>query len=150
MFDGVTLSEHNLHASPSLSGLHLSHPSPGSTSSLNDRHLEPPQTYEGLMALNTSLKTRVSELEVINELFKGRVSELEQSDANSRRAEMLVRESENRLRRTLEETYRREEDLKRRVEELEKELREKERDGDEGHRGKRMKLGDVVQQSDKA
>jgi GATA-binding protein len=147
LFDNITLgvgvTDPALHHSPSLPALHLSHPSPGSSSSLNDRHLEPPQTYEGLLALNTSLKTRVSELEIINDLFKGRVSELEQSDANARRSEMLVRESENRLRRTLEEALNREEELKRRVTALVTELqRNSEEDG--GHRAKRARVEDAT------
>jgi GATA-binding protein, other eukaryote len=66
IFDGVSLNDQAFQHSPSLPGLHLSHPSPGSTSSLNDRHLEPPQTYEQLFLQNTQLKTKVSELEVIN------------------------------------------------------------------------------------
>jgi GATA-binding protein, other eukaryote len=66
IFDGVSLNDQAFQPSPSLPGLQLSHPSPGSTSSLNDRHLEPPQTYEQLFAANTQLKTKVSELEVIN------------------------------------------------------------------------------------
>ena len=35
---------------------------------------------------NSSLKTRVSELEVINDLFRGRVAELEQSEQDARNA----------------------------------------------------------------
>jgi GATA-binding protein, other eukaryote len=66
IFDGVSLNDQVFQPSPSLPGLHLNHPSPGSTSSLNDRHLEPPQTYEQLFVANTQLKTKVSELEVIN------------------------------------------------------------------------------------
>jgi GATA-binding protein, other eukaryote len=38
-----------------------------------DRHLDVPQTNEQLIAANASLKTRVSELEVIGGLFWGRV-----------------------------------------------------------------------------
>lgn len=144
MFDGVTLSDHGFNPSPSLPALHLSHPSPGSTSSINDRHLEPPQTYEALMSANTSLKTRVSELEVINDLFKGRVAELEQSDANSRRAEMIIRESENRLRQNLDESQRREESLKRHVNDLERLLTEKSLE----HHAKKIRLADVVSDHD--
>lgn len=44
-------------------------------SSLNDRHLEPPKTYEELHQAYNTLKTRVSELEVINGLYS---NELEQ------------------------------------------------------------------------
>lgn len=91
IFDGVSLNDQPFHHSPSLPGLHLSHPSPGSTSSLNDRHLEPPQTYDQLLVANTQLKTRVNEVEVIN---------------------IMQRESENRLRSEVN-------DLKNRINELE-------------------------------
>ncbi|KAF9890719.1 hypothetical protein FE257_005585 [Aspergillus nanangensis] len=147
MFDSVTLGDHNLGGSNGLPATQLRQPSPTSTSAVPDRHMESPQTYEGLLAANTSLKTRVSELEVINGLFRGRVTELEQSDAGARRAEMIVRDSEARLRRSLEDSQRREEDLKRRVSELEHRL------GDVGHSStdspgepmaKRMRLADVV------
>lgn len=122
MFDSVTLGDHGFNQSNTLPALQLRQPSPGSTSSVVDRHMEAPQTYESLLAANTSLKTRVSELEVINELFRGRVAELEQSDATARRSEMIVRDSEVRLRRSLEDAQRREDDLKRRISELEHQL----------------------------
>ncbi|KAJ9301933.1 transcriptional regulator family: GATA type zinc finger [Paecilomyces variotii] len=125
MFDSVTLGENGFHQSNTLPALQLRQPSPGSTSSVVDRHMEAPQTYESLLAANTSLKTRVSELEVINELFRGRVAELEQSDATARRSEMIVRDSEVRLRQSLEDAQRREDDLKRRISELEHQLHER-------------------------
>lgn len=68
------------------------------------------------------LKTRVSELEVINDLFRGRVAELESSEMEARRGAEAARESEASLRSQLEEALGREDVLKRRVEELEKEL----------------------------
>ncbi|EDN10170.1 hypothetical protein HCAG_05973 [Histoplasma mississippiense (nom. inval.)] len=73
MFDSVTLSDHSFNPSTAvLPSLQLHNPSISSTSSANDRHLEAPQTYEGLLAANTSLKTRINELELINELFRGK------------------------------------------------------------------------------
>lgn len=102
--------------------LNLRHPSPGSTSSLNDRHLEPPQTYDGLLQSTTTLKTRVSELEVINDLFRGRVTQLEQSDANARRAELMQRDSETKLRQLLDQSQAREHELRRQLDELEREV----------------------------
>lgn len=113
-------------------------------SSLNDRHLEPPQTYEGLLAANTSLKTRVSELEVINDLFRGRVAELEHNDANARNGEIMMRESDDQLRRALDDAQRRENDLKRRVDELEREAAESR---DSEPRAKKMRLSDIVTES---
>lgn len=148
MFDSVTLGEQGLNTSTSLPNLQLRNPSPTSTSSVNDRLFDAPQTYEGLIAANTSLKTRVSELEVINGLFRGRVAELEQSDATARRSEMVMRDSEARLRRSAEEAQTREEELKRRIFELELQL------GEHGtyasnisldeHPPKKIRLSDMV------
>lgn len=103
MFDGVTLADPNFNPSANFTSLQLQHPSPGSTSSSNERHLDVPQTYENLLAANTSLKTRVNELELINELF---------------------RDSESRLRRSLEDAQKREDELSRRVSSLEGQLKE--------------------------
>lgn len=125
MFDSVTFSDHNFNPSVSTTSVpttQLQHPSPGSTSSTNDRQQDAPQTYDSLLAANTSLKTRVSELEFINQLFRGRVSELEQSDATARRSEMFVRDSESQLRKSLQDAQRREDDLKRRIDDLERQI----------------------------
>lgn len=117
-----------------------------------DRHLDIPQTYEQLIAANSSLKTRVSELEVINELFRGRVTQLEQDEQNARRGEEMRRESEQNLRaqvedlqRHLQESQRRENQLKRRLDDIES--------GDvpearEGPPAKRMRVADMVADSE--
>ncbi|PCH03272.1 hypothetical protein PENOC_039660 [Penicillium occitanis (nom. inval.)] len=151
MFDSVTLGDSSFNPANTLPALQLRQPSPGSTSSMAvDRHLEVPQTYEGLLAANTSLKTRVSELEVINGLFRGRVAELEQSDATARRSEMIARDSEARLRRSLEDSQLREEDLKRRISELEQQLSDHSGSGSFQGNGsnepamKKIRLSDVV------
>lgn len=56
--------------------------------------MEPPQGYDALSQANQALRTRVSELEVINDLFKGRVTQLE---ASERDAQMKVAELEKRI-----------------------------------------------------
>lgn len=141
-FNGHGLDEHHYAQSPSLPPLHLRQPSPGrSTSPLNGNHgLEVPQTYELIMAQNSSLKTRVSELEVINELFRGRVTQLEQDENNARRGEEMRRESENSLFKQLEESQRRENQLKHRLDTVESELAELR----EEPRAKRMRVADMV------
>ncbi|KAL1994856.1 hypothetical protein VTN49DRAFT_1043 [Thermomyces lanuginosus] len=153
VFDSVSVGDQSFNPSSSLPTLQLRQPSPGeSSSSAVDRNMEVPQTYEGLLAVNTSLKTRVSELELINGLFRGRVSELEQSDAAARRAEMIARESEARARRELEEALRMVDDLKRRVSELEQQLGERSGsvsapngNGNNGEPAtKKIRLSDVV------
>ncbi|KFA55535.1 hypothetical protein S40293_02032 [Stachybotrys chartarum IBT 40293] len=100
-----------------------------------DRNMDAPQTHEQLMAHNSSLKTRVSELEFINELFRGRLSQLEQEEMATRRTQGgdqtqlqsqydALQESEAQLRAQLEDSHRRENNLKRRLDELELELKE--------------------------
>jgi GATA-binding protein, other eukaryote len=103
-----------------------------------ERHLEFPQTHEQLIAANASLKTRVSELEVINDLFRNRVTQLEQEEENARGGQELSRAaerqlqsqleaatlSEAQLRNQLDDSHRRENNLKRRLDELELELKE--------------------------
>ena len=121
IFDGVSLPEHTFQSS-ALPSLQLRHLSPGSTSSFNDRNLEPPQTYEGLVQANSLLKTRVNELEVINDLYRGTVTQYEQGGAPQ--AEMIPRSSEGQLKQHLQQALQREEALKRQVEELEREVAE--------------------------
>ncbi|KAJ5550498.1 GATA transcription factor nreB-Penicillium chrysogenum [Penicillium sp. DV-2018c] len=140
MFDSVTLGDGM--GSAGLPSRQMRQPSPSAV----DRQLDSPHTFESLLALNTSLKTRVSELEFVNELFRGRVTELEQSDASARRSEMIVRDSEVRLRRSLEEAQRREEDLKRRISELERQLGSSAGDAESGEPlAKKIRLSDVVE-----
>lgn len=108
--------EHNFQPSPSIPPLNLRQQSPSS--------LEPPQTYDSLLQSSTALKTRVSELEVINDLFRGRVTQLEQNDENSRRNELMQRQTEKNLRQLLEESQVREMDLQRRISDLQRDLAE--------------------------
>lgn len=108
--------EHNFQPSPSIPPLNLRQQSPSS--------LEQPQTYDSLLQSTTALKTRVSELEVINDLFRGRVAQLEQSDDNSRRTELMQRQTEKNFRQLLEESQVREMDLQRRISDLQRELAE--------------------------
>lgn len=127
LFDGVTL-EHNFH-SPTLPPFPR-HPSPSSASSVNGSHLEPPPTYDALVQQNNTLRTRVSELEVINDLFRGRVAELESSEQEARR--------------NLDEANTRETDLKRRISDLESELSELKGDG---YKHKRVRMSDIIDES---
>lgn len=103
-----------------------------------DRSLDAPMTHEQLIATNSSLKTRVSELEVINELFRGRLSQLEQQEAAARRGQEVAgaeqsqlraqleaaQESERQLRNQLEDSHRRENILKRCLDDVELEVRQ--------------------------
>jgi GATA-binding protein, other eukaryote len=145
-FNGRTLDDPYNH-SPSLPQLHLRQPSPGrSASPLNGAHsLEVPPTFEQLIAQNSALKTRVSELDLINELFRGRVTQLEQDEQNARRGEEMRRDSEQDLMRRLEESQRRENQLKRRLDDVERELGEL-RDG--APRAKKMRVADMVGDSE--
>lgn len=107
-------------------------------SPLNSDRLDMPQTHEQLLATNASLKTRVSELEVIQELYRGRIQQLEQEEVNRQAQEKnksdtevqlrsqvdAVNEAHAQLQKELEESHRRENMLKRRLDELEVELKD--------------------------
>ncbi|KAH7026884.1 GATA type zinc finger protein Asd4 [Macrophomina phaseolina] len=142
MFDGVTPNGHEFHSPALQSFMPHRQPSP-SASSVNGSHLEAPMSYDGLATTNTALKTRVSELEVINDLFRGRVTELEQSEQRARQDEAHARDHEKRLQQELDESHSREAELKRRVDELEAELAEYR----DGPRQKKMRLSDIVDES---
>jgi GATA-binding protein, other eukaryote len=110
IFDGVNLAEQGFSGSPSLPPLNLGQPSPTSIDAAGG--------YEALVAANTNLRTRVSELEVIN---------------------MVYSDNENNLRNERDTAVRERDDLKRKVEELEKQLQ----DANESFRPtKRAKLSD--------
>ncbi|KAI0013111.1 hypothetical protein F4779DRAFT_613983 [Xylariaceae sp. FL0662B] len=93
-----------------------------------------PQTHEQLIAANSSLKTRVSELDLINELYRGRLQQLEQegqtSDNYRHTAELSAKEAaaersqREEVQRQLEDSHRRENILKRRLDEMEQENQE--------------------------
>ncbi|KAK0249700.1 hypothetical protein B0A54_03411 [Friedmanniomyces endolithicus] len=127
-----------IHRQPSPSSLSLN----GHTSSSHQHQHQhqqphpletPPQTYDALLAQNSHLRTRVSELEVINGLFRGRVGELEASEQEARRAERRGEEEIRRLRAELEAAVEgRGEEARRRIEELE--------GGEDGPRRKRVRV----------
>ena len=130
MFDGATLNDHAFLQSPSLPSLNLRQPSPASTSSQNDRNIDRRPTYEQLQHDNTALKTRVSELEVINILYKGQVGEQDEK----------ANKSDQQLRQLLEEAHTRENDLKQQVEDLQREVLELR----EGEAGSKRQSGSEV------
>ncbi|KAI8635273.1 hypothetical protein F5Y19DRAFT_407197 [Xylariaceae sp. FL1651] len=111
--------------------------SPGRAASPNNGEppsLDAPQTHEQLIAANSSLKTRVSELDLINELYRGRLQQLEQdnqtADNYRHSAEMSAKEAaterahREEIQRQLDDSHRRENILKRRLDEMEQELQE--------------------------
>ncbi|KAF2762152.1 hypothetical protein EJ05DRAFT_199266 [Pseudovirgaria hyperparasitica] len=125
MFDGVTFDGTNFHTSSLANIANLRQPSP--SNSVANGQLDQSLSYDSLVLQNNGLKTRVSELEVINDLFRGRVAELENSEQDARR--------------NLDESRAREIDLKRRVEEMEAELADAR---GSPLRHKRMKMSDLV------
>jgi GATA-binding protein len=118
-------------------GLHYPLPaaSPGRAPSPTNGEQQPldaPQTHEQLIAANSSLKTRVSELDLINELYRGRLQQLEQdnqtADNYRHSAEMSAKEAaterahREEIQRQLDDSHRRENILKRRLDEMEQEI----------------------------
>ncbi|GAB7348971.1 hypothetical protein MBLNU459_g7954t1 [Dothideomycetes sp. NU459] len=123
LFDNVSLTDPNFHPSSasSLPTFALRQPSP-SAASVNGAHLEHSHAYGEPPSNSSHLKTRVSELEVINDLFRGRVAELEQSEQEARRREAIARETADRYRSDWQASVAREASLKRRLDEAEAEL----------------------------
>lgn len=132
-----SLDEH--HLQQPLAGFGLGAPGNGHPHSpLNGEGM--PQTQEELLAINSGLKTRVDELEVINDLIQRRLQHYETYGnapapptglEGSHEAEVQLRAqidalaaSEAQLRSQLEESHRRENNLKRRLDEMELELNE--------------------------
>lgn len=124
IFDSAAqVSDQHFNGSPSLPSLHLNHPSPGAVSLNGDRHLETPMTYDQLVAANTSLRTRVSELEVIN---------------------MVYSDNENSLRAERDRALVERDELKRKVEDLERRLHRL--DHDIEHPAKKPRLSQEPQE----
>ena len=135
-------------------------------SPMNGDRLDMPQTHEQLLATNASLKTRVSELEVIQELYRGRIQQLEQEEVNRQAQEKskaeadeqlhaqlaVMNETQAQLQKELEESHRRENMLKRRLDELEVELKDAKESLDvhENGRAKRARLDDPAPDTDEA
>ncbi|KKA30784.1 hypothetical protein TD95_004410 [Thielaviopsis punctulata] len=113
------------------------------------RHDPSSQPHDQLVA---TLRTRVNELELINELFRGRLGQLEHDEANARRGQELSGAAETHLRQQiddlikantdlrtqLEESHRRENALKHRLDELEIELRDNLESGEPGRKKARI------------
>lgn len=96
---GTPSQQHQHQQNPNIAPQHIfdtvSMPA-DSFASPGPHHLEAPQSYDAVVAQNNALRTRVSELEVINDLFRGRVSELESSEQEARgEVEALKRELES-------------------------------------------------------
>lgn len=127
------------HLQQPLTGLGLGGPGNGHTHSpLNGEAV--PQTQEELLALNSGLKTRVDELEVINDLIQRRLQHYEVYGTGQPAAGLVegghdaevqlraqidaLTASEAQLRSQLDESHRRENNFKRRLDEMELELKE--------------------------
>jgi GATA-binding protein, other eukaryote len=101
------------------------------------QHLEPPHLRREVSEV-TELKTRVSELEVINDLFRGRVAELERSEQEARALQSQAEAEADRARKAEHTIATAFSDAKRRIEMLETELASGE------HRSKRLRVEDFV------
>ena len=90
--------------------------------------------------MNTTLKTRVSELEVINGLFKDRVEQLQRNVTNEQMTNAQLRQA-------LQDVENRENHLKRKVDDLERENADL-RDPDSLPPGKRLRHSDISEYPD--
>lgn len=150
------------HLQQPLAGFGLGAPGNGrAPSPLNGEAV--PQTQEGLLALNSGLKTRVDELEVINDLIQRRLQHYEAYGSGQpaaaglveggQEAELQLRaqvdalnSTEAQLRSQLDESHRRENNLKRRLDEMELELKDAKEalEAHENGRAKRPRLEEPV------
>ncbi|KAK2614323.1 hypothetical protein N8I77_001162 [Diaporthe amygdali] len=126
-----------------------------------------PQTPEELLALNSGLKTRIDELEVINDLIQRRLQHYEtygtgagptagngldgghdatQAEAQLRAQVEALAASEAQLRSQLDESHRRENSMKRRLDEMELELNEakEQLQSHENGRAKKMRMTETT------
>lgn len=115
LFDGIASAEQPYQHTSSMPSLNKRQPSSGSNSSLNERNTEHSPSREELR----QARTRISELEFVNDLFKGRVDQLE---ADTHRAEIQQRESDTQLRFVYEQSQARENVLKHEIEDLKREI----------------------------
>lgn len=76
------------------------------------------------------------------------MAQLEQDENNARRGEEMRRESEHGLMARLEESQRRENQLKHRLDDVERELSEVKSEVSDGHRSKKMRVSDMVGDSE--
>ena len=136
VFDNVSLSESSFQPA-GLPTFALRQPSPAP--SVNGMHPDHGHQYPENTA---SLKTRVSELEVINDLFRGRVAELEQSEQDARAKESSARDVADQYKADLDSALVREAALKKRVELLEAEVESYKSQA--APAPKRLRLSDVV------
>lgn len=126
-----------------------------------------PQTPEELLAVNSGLKTRIDELEVINDLIQRRLQHYEaygagtnpstglvegghdatQAEAQLRAQLDAMSATEAQLRSQLDESHRRENNLKRRLDEMELELNDAKEslEAHENGRAKKPRLEEPVQ-----
>lgn len=140
VFNGI---DGHQYQSPALPQYPVPTGSPGRpTSPMNgEAHLDIPDTREQLIAANSSLKTRVSELEVIQDLYRGRLSQLEQdqqtqdnfrhqaeeamkAEVHERQIREEIQRKHEETQRQLDDSHRRENILKRRLDEMEQELKD--------------------------
>ncbi|KAK7748814.1 GATA zinc finger protein 3 [Cytospora paraplurivora] len=149
------------HLQQPLSGFGVPGPGNGrAPSPLNGEGV--PQTHEEMLALNSGLKTRIDELEVINDLIQRRLQHYEtygtgaapatgaglvdgghdaaQLEAQLRAQIDALAGSEAQLRSQLEESHRRENAMKRRLDEMEQELKEAKESVDTHENGRAKKL----------
>jgi GATA-binding protein len=136
IFDNVSLAESSFQPA-GLPTFALRQPSPAH--SVNAMHPEHAHPYS---ENHISLKTRVSELEVINDLFRGRVAELEQSEQDAREKEAAARNAADQYKADLDAALVRESALKRTIEALDAEIESFKSQG--APSAKRLRLSDVV------
>lgn len=146
MFDSVTLEPQAPFYTTGLHDASFRAPSPRSDNGTSPSDLANHHSIDAAIKEAEKLRIRVSELEVINGLFRGRVAELENSHQDARVKEQAAVEAEKAVRLELDASAVREVELKRRIDDLESELN----DLRDGPRTKRLRLSDFVDDGSQA
>ncbi|KTW26105.1 hypothetical protein T552_02999 [Pneumocystis carinii B80] len=100
-------------------------------------------TIDSLLQANAALRTRVSELELVNDLFRSRVSELEMNEAQMRRQDANLNDLDRQLRQREAELQRREAYLHILMRDMHHDLEQEEQ-----HKRKKIRVSELLEETE--
>ncbi|KAG4303372.1 hypothetical protein PCK1_000336 [Pneumocystis canis] len=103
---------------------------------------EPP-TIDSLLQANAALRTRVSELELVNDLFRSRVSELEMLEVQMKRQDASLNDLDHQLRQREADLERREAYLHMRIKDIRHELEQEEQ-----QKRKKIRVSELLEETE--
>ncbi|QSL67115.1 hypothetical protein MERGE_001504 [Pneumocystis wakefieldiae] len=100
-------------------------------------------TIDSLLQANAALRTRVSELELVNDLFRSRVSELEMNEAQMRRQDANLNDLDRQLRQREAELQKREAYLDILMQEMHHDLEQEEQ-----QKRKKIRVSELLEETE--